>query len=311
MGVTSVMALTSSPAAWSERIACSRPAPGPLTKTSTWRIPCSIALRAATSAESAAAYGVLLREPLKPATPAEPQLTTAPARSVMVMIVLFNDAWMWAWPCGTFLRSRRRCLTAFFRSAMSLRYPALLRGLAPSADRALRAAPLARVRLGSLAADREVPAMAEAPVRADLLESLDVQRDLAAQVALDLEAPIDELAEAVHLVLGQVADAGVAVHVRLDEDLRGGREPDAVDVGQGDLHPLLAGDVDAGDACHRSLPLSLLVLGVGADDHHRAVAADDLAVIAAGLDGGSDFQRFLVVRSRPSSGDGLVTSGGM
>src|SRR5436189_6346694 len=81
-------------------------------------MPCSIALRAATSADSAAAYGVLLREPLKPATPAEPQLTTAPARSVIVMIVLLNDAWMWTCPIGTFFFSRRRCLTARFRSAI-------------------------------------------------------------------------------------------------------------------------------------------------------------------------------------------------
>src|ERR687889_2161984 len=96
IGVTSVMALTSSPADWSDRMACSRPAPGPLTKTSTWRIPCSMALRAATSADRAAAYGVLLREPLNPATPAEPQLTTAPFRSVIVMIVLLNEACTWA-----------------------------------------------------------------------------------------------------------------------------------------------------------------------------------------------------------------------
>src|SRR3954468_11273180 len=103
-GVTAGLGVPSSPAACSERIACSRPAPGPLTKTSTWRMPCSIALRAATSADSAAAYGGLLREPLKPATPAEPQLITAPPRSVIVMIVLLNDAWIRAWPWGTFLR---------------------------------------------------------------------------------------------------------------------------------------------------------------------------------------------------------------
>src|SRR5262245_6692263 len=195
MGVTSVMALTSSPADCSERIACSRPAPGPLTKTSTWRMPCSIALRAASSADSAAAYGVLLREPLKPATPAEPQLTTAPARSVIVMIVLLNEAWTCAWPWGTFLRSRRRCLTAFLRSAMSGQSPALLRGLAPSADRALRAAPLARVGLGPLPAHGQVPPVAEAAVRADLLQSLDVEGHLAPQVALDLVAPVDDLAK--------------------------------------------------------------------------------------------------------------------
>jgi hypothetical protein len=37
---------------------------------------------------------VLLRDPLNPATPAEPQLMTAPLRSVIVMIVLLNVAWM-------------------------------------------------------------------------------------------------------------------------------------------------------------------------------------------------------------------------
>src|SRR6266568_707887 len=55
MGVTSVIAVTSIPAAWSDRIACSRPAPGPFTYTSTWRMPCSIARRAAPSADRAPA----------------------------------------------------------------------------------------------------------------------------------------------------------------------------------------------------------------------------------------------------------------
>src|SRR4051812_33242169 len=36
------------------------------------------------------------------------------------------------------------------------------------------------------------------------------------------------------------------------------------------------------------LPLSLLVTGVLADDQHRAVAADDLALLAHGLDRRSD-----------------------
>src|SRR5436190_21597054 len=113
-------------------------------------MPCSIARRAAPSAESAAAYGVLFLEPLKPATPAEPQLITAPARSVIVMIVLLNVAWMWTCPCGTFLRSRRRCFTARLRSAMLLRLPQALL-LAPHADRPLRSAPPASIGLGSLA----------------------------------------------------------------------------------------------------------------------------------------------------------------
>ena len=46
--------------------------------------------------------------------------------------------------------------------------------------------------------------MAEAPVRADLDESLDVERDLPAEVALDLVAPVDQLAQPVDLLLGEV-----------------------------------------------------------------------------------------------------------
>src|SRR6478735_504665 len=86
-------------------------------------MPCSMARLAAPSADSAAAYGVLLRDPLKPATPADPQLITAPLRSVIVMIVLLNVAWMWTCPWGTFFFSRRRCLTAFLRSAIGLSGP--------------------------------------------------------------------------------------------------------------------------------------------------------------------------------------------
>src|SRR4051812_35505724 len=69
--------------------------------------------------------------------------------------------------------------------------------LAPDADRALRSAALACIGLGALAARGEVAPMAQPAVRADLLQSLDIQRDLAAQVTLDLVAPIDDLAQAV------------------------------------------------------------------------------------------------------------------
>ena len=54
------------------------------------RMPCSIALCAASSAASCAANGVDLREPLKPARPADDQATTLPETSVIVTIVLLN-----------------------------------------------------------------------------------------------------------------------------------------------------------------------------------------------------------------------------
>ena len=71
-------------------MAVSRPEPGPLTNTSTFLTPCSIALRAADSAAIPAAYGVDLREPLKPTSPPDAQDTTAPDGSVIEMIVLLK-----------------------------------------------------------------------------------------------------------------------------------------------------------------------------------------------------------------------------
>src|SRR6266567_5027240 len=99
---------TSRPAACSDRIAVSRPEPGPLTNTSTYFMPCSAALRAAFSAAICAANGVDLREPLKPTCPADAQLMTLPAGSVMDTIVLLNVLLIWACPCETFFFSLRR-----------------------------------------------------------------------------------------------------------------------------------------------------------------------------------------------------------
>src|SRR3954451_25405810 len=111
-GVTSWICPTSRPVACSERIAVSRPEPGPFTKTSTLRMPCSCALRAAFSAAICAAKGVDLREPLKPTWPAEAQLITFPAGSVIDTIVLLNVLLMCAAPWATFFFSLRRTFLA-------------------------------------------------------------------------------------------------------------------------------------------------------------------------------------------------------
>src|SRR5690349_17424313 len=122
--------------------------------------------------------------------------------------------------------------------------------LAPDADGLLGTASLASVGLGALPAHGQVPPVAEPPVRADLLEALDVERHLAAQVALHLVAPVDDVPEPVDLLLRQVPDTGVRVDVGLGQDLLAGGQADTEDVGEGDLHALLARDIDARDACH-------------------------------------------------------------
>src|SRR5271168_1302403 len=75
-------------------------------------MPCSEALRTASSAAIWAANGVDLREPLNPMVPAEDQEIVLPWASVIVIIVLLNDAFTWATPEAMFLRSRRRTRVA-------------------------------------------------------------------------------------------------------------------------------------------------------------------------------------------------------
>src|SRR5260370_10442584 len=93
IGVTSRSSTMWSPAAASARTADSRPEPGPFTRTSTLFMPYwSRATPAAASEACCAAYGVPLREPLKPIAPAEDQNTTLPSVSVMEICVLLNHA---------------------------------------------------------------------------------------------------------------------------------------------------------------------------------------------------------------------------
>src|SRR5215475_10079599 len=98
------------PHAFSARTDDSRPGPGPLIRTSRFLTPHSSAARPAASAATCAAKGVDLREPLNPAPPLLAHDSALPCRSVIVMIVLLNDAWMCAIPSETlfltFLRAR-------------------------------------------------------------------------------------------------------------------------------------------------------------------------------------------------------------
>src|ERR1700691_1975499 len=93
------------PQALSARTADSRPGPGPPTRTSTFLTPCSWAALPAFSAATWAAKGVLLREPRNPQPPEGAQDSVWPCRSVIVMIVLLNEACTCAIASSTFLRA--------------------------------------------------------------------------------------------------------------------------------------------------------------------------------------------------------------
>src|SRR5438876_7214571 len=145
------MPTISRPAAASERIAVSRPEPGPFTNTSTRFTPCSIARRAAASAASCAANGVDLREPLNPTFPLEAHEIVFPIGSVIVTMVLLNVDWMCACACGMFFFSLRFAFFGFAKLSPVLLLRADLLG---TRDRLLRTLARARVRVRALPAHR-------------------------------------------------------------------------------------------------------------------------------------------------------------
>src|SRR5688572_32551059 len=97
-------------------MADSRPEPAPLTRTITSRTPWRMAACAACSAERWAAKGVLLRVPLNPTMPAEPQARVSPWGPVIVTIVLLNEALTCAIARATFF------LAFFFTTALVIAY---------------------------------------------------------------------------------------------------------------------------------------------------------------------------------------------
>src|SRR3954451_6591294 len=188
---------------------------------------------------------------------------TFPDVSVIVTIVLLNELLMCTTPVEMFLRSRLRGRRppGFGLAIALLPHSLLLVG-----NGALRALAGACVGVGALATDRQPLAVPNALQAPDLDLALDVGLHVAAQVALDREVLVDVVTDLVDLVLGQLRDLGLAVEPEIGRDLLDRGLADAIDIGERDLQPLLAGDVDAGDTCHvlGDLCSSRLALSPGA-----------------------------------------------
>src|SRR6266516_432218 len=172
-------------------------------------------------------------------------------------------------------------LRGFFVFGLAIALP-LLPLLAPHADGLLGALAGSGVGVRPLAADRQTPAVPDPLVRTDLDLALDVLSHVAAEIALDLVAAVDEVADPDDLLVGEIANLAAPVEVHAGHDLPGPGGADPVDVPKGDVHPLVAGEVHACDPSHTPvlLPLPLLVARVRADHHDPAVAADQLAPLA-------------------------------
>src|SRR4029077_6661333 len=130
------------------------------------------------------------------------------------------------------------------------RYGLLLAGLLLAGHRLLLALAGARVGLRPLPVHREPAAVADPLIGADLDPAPDVGLDLAAQVTFDLVSRVDPVAELHQLFVGEAADPGVPADAGGIQRLQRPRAADAIDVGERDLDPLIAGEVHSGKPGH-------------------------------------------------------------
>src|SRR3984957_13756201 len=231
-------------------------------------MPCSEAFFTASSAAIWAANGVDLRDPLKPMVPADDQEIVLPCASVMVIIVLLNVEFTWATPDTMFFRSRRRTRVASFaigtilQSRFSQARPdpefvrTMRRSLLLAGDWLRLALAGAGVGMGALTAHRQLLAMAQAPIGAQIHQPLDVDRNFAAKITFDHIVAVDCFADLHDFGIGELGAPPLGWDVHLLDNLFGLLRPDAVDVLKRDDHALVSGNINACNASHSPISIS-------------------------------------------------------
>src|SRR5262245_52143378 len=115
----------------------------------------------------------------------------------------------------------------------------------------------AGIGVGTLAADRQALAVAQAAISAEIHEPLNIHGNFAAKVALDDIVAVDDFADLQHFGIRQLVDALGCRDVDLLADNLGIDRPDAMDIAKGDFNALVGRNVNACDAGHFFFLLSL------------------------------------------------------
>lgn len=133
--------------------------------------------------------------------------------------------------------------------------------------------------------------MTQPAVAPDIHQALDVHGDLTPEIALHPHLFVDNLADAVDLVVCQVTHARVGIDVGALEELLTSMQSNAIDIWQSRLDPLVARKINSRNSRHAVSPfrplsrgrlaLPLLVPWVDANHPDNAVAPDNLALLAA------------------------------
>src|SRR6185503_11453483 len=140
--------------------------------------------------------------------PDDDQAMVLPWASVMVIMVLLNEAFTCATPDAMFFRSRRRTRAVAVASlpihdpfaadnprAERCSTSGRRRRLLPARDGLGRSLAGAGVGVGALAADRQALAMTQPAIAAEIHQPLNVHRHCAPQIAFDLVAGLDRFTD--------------------------------------------------------------------------------------------------------------------
>src|SRR5215475_338469 len=103
------------------------------------------------------------------------------------------------------------------------------------------------VGVGALAANRKAAPMPQTSIATEIHEPLDVHRRLASQIAFDKIIAIDHFADLQNLLVGKLGNPSRIRNPHLCYDLTGLRGPNAVNVLEPDLDPLVGRNVNTSD----------------------------------------------------------------
>ena len=100
------------------------------------------------------------------------------------------------------------------------------------------------VRLGTLTSDGETFSMANATVRTDFDESLDVQSGFPTKITFDLKVVVNVVTKLGNILLGKISYTSVGVDAGSFDDIVCSLSADAMDIGESDLDSLVSRQVD-------------------------------------------------------------------
>jgi hypothetical protein len=107
--------------------------------------------------------------------------------------------------------------------------------------------------VGALPVNRETFAVTQATVATKVHQALDVESDVAAQVAFDLERRFKDVADASDFIFADVVGALFRIDLGGRQNLQGCHRSDAVQISERDTHFFVAWKIDASNTSHSCL----------------------------------------------------------